>query len=483
MRIWRSLSGRLLLLTLLFVMLAEVLIFAPSVARFRFDYLSERLDKGQLAGLAASAAGASKVASELETELLKNAEVYSVVLKRDQARELMLMKSIPEPIGETFDLRDPGGLELIYDALRCALQPEPRFIRVIGEPSLAMEQMVEVVIDESFLRSAMLDYGLRIFWLSLLISVFTAGLVYLSVLTFVVRPMRRVIDGVVSFREAPEDASRMIVPSGVGGEIGDAERELAAMQTELRAALQQKSHLASLGEAVAKINHDLRNMLASAQLLADRLESSTDPLVTRIGPKLLGSLDRAIRLCTQTLAYGAADEPPPVKQPLLLSELFREIGDALALHEAPNLRFEAEAPAGLMAPADPDQLFRAVLNLARNAQQALETQTGEGAAVLRLEARHEGEMIEIDVVDNGAGLPQAARDNLFKPFQGSVRKGGSGLGLAIAKELANGHGGSLTLVSSGAEGTRFRLSLPAAPCGDHEAKRGGNEAGKPAEGK
>jgi hypothetical protein len=252
------------------------------------------------------------------------------------------------------------------------------------------------------------------------------------------------------------------VPSGAGGEIGDAERELAAMQKELQASLQHKSRLAALGEAVAKINHDLRNMLASAQLLADRLDGSTDPLVTRIGPKLLGSLDRAIRLCTQTLAYGAADEPAPVKRPVPVAAMFAEIGEALGLQEQAGVAFRAEASPALTVPADPDQLFRAVLNLARNAQQALEASsaTGERPPTLSLEARAVGDRVEIDIVDNGPGLPPAAQENMFKPFKGSARKGGSGLGLAIARELAIGHGGALTLVETGADGTRFRLTLP-----------------------
>lgn len=496
MAIWRSLSGRLLLLTILFVMLAEVMIFVPSVARFRRDYLAERLDKGQLAGLAAVAAGAEPLTRELEDELLRNAEVYSVVLKRDQSRELMLMAPIPDAIGATIDLRQDSVWKLIGDALARALSPEPRYVRVIGEPRLGMGQQVEVVVDAMKLRVAMLDYGYRIFLLSLLISIITAGLVFLSVSTFVVRPMRRVIEGVTSFRENPSDPARLITESGTGGEIGEAERELAAMQHELRAALNQKSRLAALGEAVAKINHDLRNILASAQLLADRLETSRDPLVARVGPKLIGSLDRAIRLCRHTLTYGAAEEPPPEKRPVALEPLLNEVGEALGLKdvdpemaldgagseraraEAPAttraaLRsnaaataapiFEVDAPDDLMADADPDQLFRAVLNLARNAHQALESMGGERGHPGRLliEARGCAIGVEIDVVDDGPGLPPKAREHLFEPFKGSARRGGAGLGLAIAREIAQGHGGTLQLVETGPEGTRFRLVLPA----------------------
>ena len=77
------------------------------------------------------------------------------------------------------------------------------------------------------------------------------------------------------------------------------------------AALTARARLASLGEAVAKISHDLRNMLSVATLVADRLETSEDPTVKRIAPKLLNSLNRAINLTEATLAFGRAEEPAP----------------------------------------------------------------------------------------------------------------------------------------------------------------------------
>ena len=113
---------------------------------------------------------------------------------------------------------------------------------------------------------------------------------------------------------------------------------------------------------------------------------------------------------------------------------------------------------GAMAEADPDQLYRIVYNLARNAAQALEV-TGDGGTVT-IAARRLDAGAEIDVIDDGPGMPMVARENIFKPFKGGVRKGGSGLGLAIAQELARGHGGDVRLVDSTAEGTCFRITIP-----------------------
>ncbi len=115
----------------------------------------------------------------------------------------------------------------------------------------------------------------------------------------------------VRFREDPENPARIVVPSGRTDEIGIAERELGAMQRDLASMLQQKSHLAALGLAVSKINHDLRNLLASAQLFSDRLASVPDPNVQRFAPQLMRSLERAIAFCQSTLSYGQVKEPPP----------------------------------------------------------------------------------------------------------------------------------------------------------------------------
>ena len=531
-KVWQSMSGRLLVLTVLFVMLAEILIFVPSVARFRHDFLIDKLDKGRLAALAALASSDGLVRPGLQMELLSQAGVLTVSIKREERRQLILSGPIDLMVGETFDVRDDGPITLIIDAIACAFQFQRRLITVKGE-SFAGQPDLEVVIDEAELKAAMLGYGGNIFVLSLIISAITATLVFVSVNRFLMRPIRRVIDSLVQFRDNPEDGGRIITPSGVSGEIGLAEWELAEQQRAVSKALQQKSRLAALGEAVAKINHDLRNILASAQLLADRLAESRDPAIERVGSKLVGSLDRAIRLCKQTLAYGRAEEPPPEFAQVEVAELASEIAMALDLREggarqrahagAPlsangaqetptgrakerrdaqiradqdlqggpepavangaasqPVAFVNGAPDGLTAIADPDQLFRALLNLARNAKQAIEA-TGR-SGVIAIEARRAPGAIEIDVVDNGPGLPEKARENLFKAFKGSVRKGGSGLGMAIAAELVRGQGGDLSLEESTGAGARFRIKLPdrAEGQGRPGASGGAANEGKPA---
>ncbi|MEO0904783.1 MAG: sensor histidine kinase, partial [Pseudomonadota bacterium] len=168
-----SLSGRFLILTVIFVMLAEIFIFVPSVARFREDYLLARLERAQIASLALEAD--DMISPALEVELLKNAEVYNVVLRRDEIRQLALSSPIPSPITATYDLRDPSSLTLIADAMRTLIDTEDRIIRVIGNPVRDGGLLIEVTMDEMPLRDALLAYGRNILFLSAFISIITAS--------------------------------------------------------------------------------------------------------------------------------------------------------------------------------------------------------------------------------------------------------------------------------------------------------------------
>ncbi|MBK1636793.1 sensor histidine kinase [Rhodovulum adriaticum] len=453
-----SLSGRFLLLTIIFVMLAEVLIFVPSVARFREDFLLSRLERAQIASLALLATD-EMIGPELEAELLENAGVYNVVLRRDQARELVLSSPIPEPISESHDLRDAGPPRLVADALNRLADPTPRIIRVIGEPVREGGQLIEVTMNTAPLRAAMIEYGLRILLLSAVISVLTALLLFLAVQRLLVLPIKRVVRAMQVYSEAPEDNRRIIVPRASVRELHEAETTLQSLQTELTAALRQKERLAQLGSAVAKISHDLRNILSTAQLFADRMEGSEDPTVKRAAPKLVGSISRAVNLCETTLAFGRVQEPPPRLERVAVAAIVAEALEAEQLAAADSeIEFVQEVPAGLILRADPEQLYRVLSNLMRNARQAIAAQGQPGRIVIR--ADEDENTWTIEVSDTGPGLPPKAREHLFQPFQGGTRKGGTGLGLAISAELVRGHGGRLDLVRTGAEGTVFAIRLP-----------------------
>ena len=315
-----TLSGRFLLLTSVFVLLAEILILVPSVARFREDYILSRLERAQIASLALLATD-NMIDAGLEKELLANAEVYNVVLRRDQMRQLVLSSPIPEEISATYDLRDAPAWALIHDAFFDLIHPEHHVIRVIGDPVKRAGLLIEATMDTGPMRKAMIDYGLGILGLSAVASILTAFLLFILVRRLLVTPIRRVVNHMAAYAEAPEDARRFIEPTARIEELREAEDALQRMQRQLTGALKQKERLAQLGSAVAKISHDLRNILTTAQLFADRMEESRDPAVQRAAPKLVISISRAVALCESTLAFGKAEEPPPTLSRFRLAQL------------------------------------------------------------------------------------------------------------------------------------------------------------------
>jgi signal transduction histidine kinase len=458
-----SLSGRFLILTVIFVMLAEVLIFVPSIARFREEFLITRLERAQIASLVLLAD--DEVNPDLQEELLRNAGVFNVVLRRDEARQLILSSPVPTPVTTTFDLRDAPALTLIRDALTRLANPEPEVIRVIGRPVRMGGLLIEITLDSGDLRTAMIDYGLRILWLSLVISVITALLLFWAVHGFLVRPIRRVVGNMQAYAAAPEDARHVIEPSATISELREAEETLQSLQTQLTGALRQKEHLAQLGGAVAKVSHDLRNILTSAQLFTDRLGLSEDPRVQRMAPKLVNSLTRAVHLCESTLAYGKAEEPGPTLSRVRLADIMADVIDSERLSVGQSdVTFRSDVPADMMLRADAEQLYRVIANLVRNARQAI-VNTGQPGDVT-VTAGEDARAWIIRVRDTGPGLPPKAREHLFKPFQGGATKGGAGLGLTIAAELVRGHGGDLSLEHSDAHGTTFCFTLPKGNLGD-----------------
>src|ERR1700676_4388598 len=455
-----GLSGKLLLLTIVFVTVAEILIYVPLIGNYRLTWLSDKLAAARTAALVLYAAPNRMIPEDLKRRLLESVGAKTVALKMENMRLLLAFSDMPPEVDHQVDMRDVSMMNTIVDGIRTMFSRDKDVLLVVGSAPLGGE-FVEIIIDERPLREAMWKYSKTILFVSLAISAISAMLVYLSLVWLFVRPMRRLTAHMVAFGADPENPARIVVPSGRADEIGIAERELAVMQKELAQTLQQKNRLAALGLAGSKINHDLRNLLASAQLTSARLLHLPAPRVQRFAPKLMRALERAIDFCQSTLSYGRAQEPPPDRKMIGLAALVEEVRETLDLEADARIGWISAVERGLMVDADHDQLLRVLINLTRNAVQALETREPNDPArdQIRITGRREGAVVVIEVSDTGPGFPAKAREHLFEAFQGSTRTGGTGLGLAIASELVRAHGGEIRL-AEGTIGAAFHIIIP-----------------------
>ncbi len=449
---YHSLSFRLFWLTIAIILLVEALIFVPSAASFRASWLEERAQAARIATLALDAAPMREVSRELSASLLMSAEVLAVTEIAEGMRVQILApyEPIARPI-VSIDLRDGDEAMKLGQVVSTLTAPKGRTLLIIDEGA-ADGRAIEVLVPEAPLKTALAGFGWRILGLSLLISLTAGGLVYILLMFLVVRPMGRVTRSVEQFRNDPGGWTRRLETTSRRDEIGRAQNALADMEQAVSDSFRQRERLAELGEAVARINHDLRGSLAAAQLVSDGLARSEDKRVQRAAPRLERALQRAITLATQTLQYGQSKPPPPQLQELALVPIVTEAADE-ALSQQAHTEFESKVSGNARVLADSDHLHRIIANLVRNSAEAM---GGQGRITIELEGN------TLMIADNGPGLPRSIQDNLFRPFSTSGKRGSTGLGLAIARDLSRAMGGDLELASSGPEGTCFALRLPPA---------------------
>lgn len=475
-RLRPGLSGRLMLLSVLFVLIAEVLIYVPSIASYRNSWLNDRLAQGRAAALVLERVPADSLPRDLIDDLLKGMDATMIALRIEQSRRLLAVADMPPPVEVEIDLRQRHPFDEIMSAFDILLFGSRRTMRVVG-PAPGGGDFVELIINERQLRMAMLAYSWSILQISLVICGVVAAFLYLVLNMQIVRPVKALAGALARFRDQPENVRTLIEPTDRGDELGDLERSIADMQESLRQQLRQREHLANLGLAVAKINHDLRNMLASAQLMADRVASTSDPNVQRFVPKMLETLDRAIAFCQATLAYGKAQEQTPRLGPIALLMLVNDVGEQLALSPDSVPALQVEIPSSLRVSADPDHLHRVLTNLLRNARAALEALPEEHPKVIRVTAEAPNGQVLLDIRDSGTGIPPRIRETLFQAFSGGGQRGSTGLGLTIALELLRGMGGDMALMPSNAgEGAHFRLTLPEAEAASAASSRNGDRS-------
>ena len=457
----RGLSTKLLLLTVIFVLLAETFIFLPSVASYRMSWLQDRLTTAAAVSIVLVQGDPAALSPEAQDDVLTAIGAKAIAVSDSGVSRLLVVADMPPQVDSHIDVANMSLFEEISGALDTLLRGGNRMLRVYG-PAGEDARGFELIMPDRALHDAMLTYARNVALLSLLISVFAAMLVYAAMDRIMVRPMRRLARSMLAFSASPEDPARIITPAARRDEIGFAEHELSRMQERLQKMLAERRHLADLGLAVSKINHDMRNMLASAQLISDRLALSKDPTVQSFAPRLVRALDRAVSYSAGVLAYGRTQEPAPARRLVNLHPLVEDLRDIAGADS--GVEFVNAVPPAFEIDADPDQLFRVLTNLTRNAVQAMSAEAQRiNVQRLTVAAERQGGVCRIMVSDTGPGLPPKALENLFSAFRGGARQGGTGLGLAIARELVRAHGGILELVASESGHTTFAITITDRP--------------------
>lgn len=457
-----GLSTKLIALIILVILAVEVVIFLPSMANSRASWLDDRLRVGAVALQVLEAVPDDMdLSADLADSLLTLAGAKAIALRHGGQSQLIERDGEPMPMAAvTADMRQRDPFTLIMGGLDTLFNGGERTLRIVGEMDNQPDMQIEILMPEQPLREALLVYSRNIFALSLIIASLTATVLFFFVEFALIRPIRRLTNNIMAFRQAPENGSLIVSPSSRRDEIGLAERELSEMEAEMFSMLRQRQHLADLGLAVAKINHDLRNTLSSAQLLSDQVATLDDPQVQRLAPRLVHTLDKAIGFAQSVLDYGRQSATPPKPQPFDLRALIEESLFDAGLAGHPRVEGENSVPDGITLRADPDQMARVFVNLIKNAREALEAQAANGEdGHITVGFAEEGDDLVISFTDNGPGLPPRAKENLFVAFEGSARAGGTGLGLSIARELTAAHGGQLRYVDT-QKGTRFDVVLP-----------------------
>ena len=460
-----GLAARVLAVTLGFILLAMGLFYLTRLVAFREMWLHNKIAAAQTAVEAFSADGPTPPPADLSRRILNSVGVKSIAIVTPAGRRELVLPGFSPDVAEPIAADDSSYFEGI-EATFHALFATPGRIVKVGSTALPDQTAIEVTFDETPLIEGLWRVSHNFLNISLTIAAVVTCVLWAALWSMVLRPVRRLTSNIIAFGESPQDASRVIAASGRRNEIGRAETALAVMQRSLAHELAQGKRLAELGMAVARINHDLRNMLSAAQLISDRLTTIPDPLAQRLAPRLVATLDRAIQFCQSTLTYGAGRELPPSRRRFDLSELVRQAVESAQVESGEAIDYDIDIPPRFDLYADPDHILRVLENLSRNAAQALMAKGAEDGRpkAIRFAAIRTDGLALIEISDTGPGFPADQAERIFEPFHKSTSQAGAGLGLAIAADLVTRNGGAITLAPAKADdfycGARFLIKLP-----------------------
>jgi signal transduction histidine kinase len=451
-----SLSGRVLWLTVAVILAIELMVLLPVLGQLRNDWLWERVHHAELVIYTMTATG-QPVSPAVQAQMLNFAGVSSINYQAPGQAALTMQSATPlPPPANAIDLTNESIGESTWVAMMHIAGQGAPVVDLRAASMLTPGASIEVLASTAPLTEELRTDAAHVLTLTVIVALVTGLLVFAILDRLLVRPMRVITTSIINFREDPEqdEASDLAwLAARPEDDISTAARELKIMQEEMRAALWRNARLAAVGTSVAKISHDLRNILSTALLVADRLQSVNDPTVQRATRTFIPAVERAAQLVTRTVDFAREGPPPITRTAVQLNEVAEEAISVVRPLD-PDVRFVNEVPDELVLPLDRAQIYRVLVNLMKNAAEA-------GAKTIRLVTERDGAVTQLRVADDGPGLPLRVQDNLFKPFTSSGRYGGTGLGLAIARDLIRAHGGDLVLEQTGPRGTTFCMDLTA----------------------
>ena len=462
-----GLAARVLAVTIGFVLLAMSLFYVTRLTAHREMLLHGKIGAVQTTVDAFGMAAPTPPPQDLSRKILNSVDVKWMAIETPVGRHEFVTAGGPLESVESVTADDSSYFESMAATFH-ALFAAPGTVVKLSAPAQANEPAIEFAFDETTLVQSLKRVSYNFLTISLTIAAVVTCVLWAALWRMVLQPVRRLTSNIIAFGESPQDGSRVIAPSGRGNEIGRAEAALAVMQGSLAHELAQGKRLAELGMAVARINHDLRNILSAAQLISDRLATIPDPLAQRLAPRLVATLDRAIQFCQSTLTYGASRELPPSRRRFDLSELVSQVVESGQAEHDAAVDYNIDIPPRFCVHADPDHILRVLENLSRNAAQALMTKgaTDGRPKAIRFAAIRTDGLALIEISDTGPGFPPDQYDRIFEPFHKSTSDVGAGLGLAIAADLVTRNGGAITLAPAKADdfycGARFLIKLPTA---------------------
>lgn len=461
-----GLAARLASVVTIAVFLTGLLVQLPMIGQQRSIWLTDRIVAAT--GIAVMLDDDEDRTSPTSSRrLLENAGLRAIVLQSATARRQYVIEPLVISTSH-LDLRRTSWADHVVGAMSTLASTAHDSIHLVDTGPSGFDT-IEILVEEAGLRVALESRAAQLLVVCASLALICGAMVFLLLRHFVSRPLRRLSRNVAGFADDPERVDRILVPSVRSDEIGAAEQALARMQIGVGGELRQRQRLAALGLSVCKISHELRNQLATAQLLGDRLEAAPEPATQQVASRLAATIGRAIRFCEATLAYGRAAEPLPVRRLVPLAPLLEELVALADLSRGSRMSIDISAAPDLTIDADSEQLSRALTNLVRNAVQALDAvKPPIPSPEVRLAASRKGAPgsgeVTILVSDNGPGLPLEVGASLLAPFSCPTRAGGTGLGLAIAAELVRLNGGTLRLERS-TIGACFRITILDRPKG------------------